>query len=1551
MANNKKINLNKSKKSDSNNDLDKLLSDIKVNSDNIVKNDRKPISKHKGTTNSVIKVKSNDSKVEKTIKDNKLSDSYTEYLPDNKNTQSNIDKDLNSAENAFNSLIDKTKKANTKSVPFSNKFLPKIITDRIKKFNVKSNTTPNINSNDNLNESQITDTLQTIFGAQRLDNISRDNVNEYYRKLDRKTQKQQFAYTAKVQSDISSGIARLVGYQDTVMDQYYRKSLELQHRHYFATRDNLELNKLTYISILEQLASITKNTSLPNENKVNLSESFSSANKKALIGQAQRILKSNLGTMYDRGKSNLGSFKEDFMESFTNQSNSYNSNTSYKSATSGMLGPSDNVRSGQMAGKRLATMLSGGIKTLRTNEKVDKLIRYSENIPGRFNRKMKESNGKGFYGLLDNVIGNAAGPTERVNHNLYKDSTLAVPWDMMSRRTLIEIIPGFMARTLEKVSDIYSFMSGSKVKDERQHFSVLREKFVGKSQALKDIRTMSRNVISPDIKHHANEIIDYVDPKGTLTTSERIDLTIQLAKDSAQHIDFDPLRYATNNVSLPNGSGKKIAKLFKLAFEIDNNYSGIGKSTRIKDVHARLSGSFSKIKYGLGDYNQILSKLNEHGTKELGRDIGLIDSNTGKVNQNYKFDVLRDMLTHGSSTPSTLGKFNNNPYTGGSSGGNYNPNNPPIVPGSPAHTFVNNSTEQKESAINSEMLLTRISTGIQDLTAITAQTITNPEERTSIFKKLYLRNKNDIKNNNSFVKKAKSDVKGIIKSNLLPIFKLNSKGIVGVKPVNTETESSEDKEANRSGGVNDILKNRKNKEDKNKPNKERSNLDKVKTAGKNLSRLGSGIKDIASKAVGVIGELAPAAAIGAGLVASYTMGKTISNSRKDLVDIINTRLDSKLNGKMEQYRFLLYGTNINSKGEVAAIKYLERSMKRHLTVSNTGKINFDLKPNEVWEQYGKVFGNKLEIDTSDSKSYATNMLNENYKRRGNEFLSWFYKRFLNIFIKHTLICKTVIKGNLEDLDKTSPVKMKLFIDNSQFTEKDLKNGINPMAVKFSPWENIPLTDNAKLISNLVDGISSAARATDKINKINGEGSKIKSDRKIDQKKQEDKVREKNKATASEATLLSKLFLDGKIKKPEEKSFVSKALDWAKTNIWNKGRDILNSVGEGAKVTWGQAKELGGKFKAGAIAVGSWVNKNVVTPVKDSLAALIQGAESGKAGYNAYNRGTVGNKILGPLGPRDLTKMTISEILADMQRPHSDEKRLFAVGKYQCIPSTLQDAVLKLGIPPDTLFDANCQERIFSEYLLDKKHNKISAYIKGTSDDINGAMSSAASEWASIADPSTGNSKYGHGNMASVTPQAMAGMLTKSRSLYKQYIASGMKPDEAYQKAVSSNGNDLKTSDNNDTKTTNSATSNVSTLIPTPISPTSNPKTIDSSNPNSTSDVINKFNNKPFNITDDILNNPIGVPSDNSANNVPDLTHISKATLQVGDKAGKQRDALLDIQKKQLDATMDNNKLLSMLLDKFSTNATSNLDGSTTNTAKNIPNNSPIRPVLDLTRNF
>ena len=105
MANNKKINLNKSKKSDSNSDLDKLLSEIKVNSDNIVKNDRKPISKHKSTSNSVIKVKSNDSKIEKTIKDNKLSDSYTEYLPDNKSTQSNIDKDLNSAENAFNSLI------------------------------------------------------------------------------------------------------------------------------------------------------------------------------------------------------------------------------------------------------------------------------------------------------------------------------------------------------------------------------------------------------------------------------------------------------------------------------------------------------------------------------------------------------------------------------------------------------------------------------------------------------------------------------------------------------------------------------------------------------------------------------------------------------------------------------------------------------------------------------------------------------------------------------------------------------------------------------------------------------------------------------------------------------------------------------------------------------------------------------------------------------------------------------------------------------------------------------------------------------------------------------------------------------------------------------------------------------------------------------------------------------------------------------------------------------------------------------------------------------
>jgi len=182
----------------------------------------------------------------------------------------------------------------------------------------------------------------------------------------------------------------------------------------------------------------------------------------------------------------------------------------------------------------------------------------------------------------------------------------------------------------------------------------------------------------------------------------------------------------------------------------------------------------------------------------------------------------------------------------------------------------------------------------------------------------------------------------------------------------------------------------------------------------------------------------------------------------------------------------------------------------------------------------------------------------------------------------------------------------------------------------------------------------------------------------------------------------------------------------------------------------------------------------------SLAKLISDGEGGKSDpYNAYNRGTAGGtaggKILGAKFKRSLVTSRISAILADMALPAENINRLFAVGRYQLIPTTFKEAVTDLKIEKTAVFDVELQDRIFTEYLLTRKRPHIFDYITGLSNDIKAAALDASKEWASIADPNTGYSHYGNENVASITTTQLNKALHAARSAYCE---QGMTFDKA-----------------------------------------------------------------------------------------------------------------------------------------------------------------------------
>ncbi|CAB4126649.1 Protein Gp5, N-terminal OB-fold domain containing protein [uncultured Caudovirales phage] len=139
-----------------------------------------------------------------------------------------------------------------------------------------------------------------------------------------------------------------------------------------------------------------------------------------------------------------------------------------------------------------------------------------------------------------------------------------------------------------------------------------------------------------------------------------------------------------------------------------------------------------------------------------------------------------------------------------------------------------------------------------------------------------------------------------------------------------------------------------------------------------------------------------------------------------------------------------------------------------------------------------------------------------------------------------------------------------------------------------------------------------------------------------------------------------------------------------------------------------------------------------------LANLIAKAESGNKGYNAFNRGTANGKIIPAGGNMILTDMQISEIMTLQALPPGNPQRLFAVGRYQCIPDTLKEAVKSLNIDITRKFNEVTQDLICQEYLLAKKRPALVKYYKSSDKADQTLLMKAgqclAAEFASIEDP-------------------------------------------------------------------------------------------------------------------------------------------------------------------------------------------------------------------------
>jgi hypothetical protein len=150
-----------------------------------------------------------------------------------------------------------------------------------------------------------------------------------------------------------------------------------------------------------------------------------------------------------------------------------------------------------------------------------------------------------------------------------------------------------------------------------------------------------------------------------------------------------------------------------------------------------------------------------------------------------------------------------------------------------------------------------------------------------------------------------------------------------------------------------------------------------------------------------------------------------------------------------------------------------------------------------------------------------------------------------------------------------------------------------------------------------------------------------------------------------------------------------------------------------------------------------------------LLDIIAKGESGAAGYNAMNQG--GNEKTGILGSghsekiigKKLTEMTVGEVQQRGKLPMRHEDRIFAAGRYQIIPETLNGLVKQGIVSLSDKFDEATQDKLGAALI-----HQSGALEMAEQGNLIEAQNRLSKIWAAIPDATTGTTALSGPNKAS-----------------------------------------------------------------------------------------------------------------------------------------------------------------------------------------------------------
>lgn len=390
--------------------------------------------------------------------------------------------------------------------PIVNRYLGKKIGSKYSDF-VRANTPYTYTNDDSGDENTVNNTLTEIFGEQQKTDQERRKQDFAERLIRDRREDQRFNRSFSVSKGIYDVNKRLLDYQEQVDYKYKKKSIELQVRTYIELKKHHMLAAANMNDTSRFLKQLVHNSTLPDIQKMRISEQAKGMFREKLIGQAQAIPVQIVGDYLKSIATNLGDAIGNNTDTFLNTLGDVLDGTRTITDMGGKRSDIITKFVSPILSKMVGSKVGGwvgrktGIRDSKSLKNAFNKANYlSNNIQHIIANKLQNSGG--LLGALGN-LGTIGGLNLSVKRDTLANSTEATVYDNASRKSLVEIIPGLLSRILQSTEGIRTGSTKSMTIYDHN-----RNEFTNENELVK--RTMADFKNDPSLRDMQSKVNDII---------------------------------------------------------------------------------------------------------------------------------------------------------------------------------------------------------------------------------------------------------------------------------------------------------------------------------------------------------------------------------------------------------------------------------------------------------------------------------------------------------------------------------------------------------------------------------------------------------------------------------------------------------------------------------------------------------------------------------------------------------------------------------------------------------------------------------------------------------------------------------------------------------------------------------------------------------------------------------------------------------------------------------------------------------------------------------